>query len=90
MTSYTLVFQPEDTVRLFRTLLLLEPLHFAKSVLCLIIESVYQVGVLLGTSFFTKLRDKFGEPCCLFHTLCVIGTREYLNTQTGNIWTTLT
>ena len=82
---------------------LLEPLHFAKSVPCLIIGSVYQVGVLLGTSLqvqscacwidldtwcsiFGTIQEASGELCCLFRTLGVIGTREYLSTQTWNIW----
>ena len=46
----TLVFQLEDTVRLFGTLLLLDPIHFPKSEPCLLIGSVCQNGALLGTS----------------------------------------
>ena len=46
----TLVFQLEDTVRLFGTLLLLDPILFQKSEPCLIIGSVCQNGALLGTS----------------------------------------
>ena len=48
----TLVFQLEDTVRLFGTLLLLDPIHFPKSEPCLIIGSVCQIGALLGTSLY--------------------------------------
>ena len=47
----TLVFQLEDTVRLFGTLLLLDPIYFPKSEPCLLIGSVCQNGALLGTSF---------------------------------------
>ena len=46
----TLVFQLEDTVCLFGTLLLLDPIHFPKSEPCLLIGSVCQNGALLGTS----------------------------------------
>ena len=49
-TPITLVFQLEDTVRLFGTLLLLDPIHFPKSEPCLLIGSVCQNGALLGTS----------------------------------------
>ena len=48
----TLLFQLEDTVRLFGTLLLLDPIHFPKSEPCLIIGSVCQIGALLGTSLY--------------------------------------
>ena len=48
----TLVFQLEDTVRLFGTLLLLDTIHFPKSEPCLIIGSVCQIGALLGTSLY--------------------------------------
>ena len=51
-SSITLVFQLEDTVRLFGTLLLLDPIHFPKSEPCLIIGSVCQIGALLGTNFY--------------------------------------
>ena len=40
----------EDTVRLFGTFLLFDPIHFPKSEPCLIIGSVCQIGALLGTS----------------------------------------
>ena len=46
----TLVFQLEDTVCLFGTLLLLDPINFPKSEPCLLIGSVCQNGALLGTS----------------------------------------
>ena len=46
----TLVFQLEDTVCLFGTLLLLDPIHFPKSEPCLLIGSVCQNGALLGAS----------------------------------------
>ena len=49
----TLVFQLEDTVRLFGTLFLLDPIHFPKSEPCLIIGSVCLIGALLGTSLYT-------------------------------------
>ena len=49
-SAHTLVFQLEDTVRLFGTLLLLDPIHFPKSEPCLLIGSVCQNGALLGTS----------------------------------------
>ena len=48
----TLVFQLEDTVLLFGTLLLFDPIHFPKSKTCLIIGSVCQIGALLGTSLY--------------------------------------
>ena len=41
-----LVFQFEDTVRLFGTSLLYEPMHFPKSKPYIKIESVCQVGAL--------------------------------------------
>ena len=47
----TLVFQLEDTVRLFGTLLLLDPIQFPKSEPCLLIGSVCQNGAPLGASF---------------------------------------
>ena len=50
INTYTLVFQLEDTVCLFGTLLLLDPIHFPKSEPCLLIGSVCQNGALLGTS----------------------------------------
>ena len=46
----TLVFQLEDTVCLFGTLPLLDPIHFPKSEPYLLIGSVCQNGALLGTS----------------------------------------
>ena len=46
----TLVFQLEDTVRLFGPLLLLDPIQFPKSEPCLLIGSVCQNGALLGAS----------------------------------------
>ena len=49
----TLAFQLEDTVPLFSTLLLLDPIHFPKSEPCLIIGSVCQIGALLGTSLYS-------------------------------------
>ena len=48
--SHTLVFQLEDTVCLFGTLLLLDPIHFPKSEQCLLIGSICQNGALLGAS----------------------------------------
>ena len=48
----TLVFQLEDTVCLFGTLLLLDPIHFPKGEPCLIIGSVCPIGALLGTSLY--------------------------------------
>ena len=47
LCKVTLVFQLEDTVRIFGTLLLLDPIHFPKSEPCLIIGSVCQSGALL-------------------------------------------
>ena len=48
----TLVFQLEPTVCLFSTLLLLDPKHFPKSEPYLIIGSVCQIRLLLGTSLY--------------------------------------
>ena len=52
LCKVTLVFQIEDTVRLFGSLLLLDPIHFPKSEPCLIIGSVCQIGALLGTTLY--------------------------------------
>ena len=47
----TLVFQLEDTVRLFGTLLLFNPINFPQSEPCHMIRLVCQIGALLVTSW---------------------------------------
>ena len=69
----TLVFQLEDTIRLFGTLLLLDAIHFPKSDPCIIFGSVCQIGALLGTSLYACINQHLlyrpRHPCLLFGTI---------------------
>ena len=75
------MFQLEDTVCLFGTLLLLDPIHFPKSQPCLIIGSVCQIGALLGTSLLSTnlhLLYRPEHPCLLSGSIHETSGEPYL------------
>ena len=50
-TSITIRFQLQDMVLLFGTILLLDPVHFQKYEVCLLIGSILNFEAFLGPSF---------------------------------------
>ena len=49
--THTLCFQLQDTVLLLRTVLILDPIHFRKYKVCLLIGSILNFEALLGAFF---------------------------------------